>query len=69
MPATAKKKLKIGDLVNVALGNTRWRARLIEDRGPIGVNRRRLFRVQLLDTESEPLLIEVPEDDIEPAQR
>ena len=66
MPAIAKKKLKIGDKVNVRLGNTTWRALIVEDRGRIGINGRQLFRVQLLDDQHDaPQFVEVPHDNID----
>ena len=66
MPRLTKKKLRIGDLVSVRLGTTIWRARLVEDRGHIGVKGRQLFRLQLLSDQDEvPMFVEVPEDRIE----
>jgi hypothetical protein len=53
--------------VNVRLGPTVWRAKIVEDRGRIGKDRRQLFRIQLLDELSEePQFIEVSADVIEP---
>ena len=39
---------RVGDKVKVRFGNGRTPARIIEDRGPIGVKGRRLVRVQLI---------------------
>jgi hypothetical protein len=65
MATVAKKKLTIGDEVNVRLGGTTWRARVVEDRGRIGINGRQLYRVKLLSDDSVEQFVEVPVEDIE----
>ncbi|HUO10149.1 MAG TPA: hypothetical protein VM008_17720 [Phycisphaerae bacterium] len=73
MPTLPKNKLRIGKRVKVRLGGTTWRARIIEDRGPIGLNGRQLVRVELLDDEQTDeakvahQFVEVPLDDIHTA--
>jgi len=42
-------------------------AQVIEDRGRLGVNGRRLYRIQLDMGTEEPFAFEVPEVDLEPA--
>jgi hypothetical protein len=43
---------------------------IVEDRGPIGVGGRRLFRIEFsLDAYTPPLAIELPAEDIKPARR
>jgi hypothetical protein len=70
MATLARNRLKVGDEVNVRLGETVWRARIVEDRGAIGVKGRRLLRVRLLvEPEDVPQFVEVPESDIEPPPR
>ena len=65
MSSLTKRQFRLGDEVSVHLGKTIWRARVVEDRGPIGKNRRRLFRLQLIDDQqNEPHFIEAPADDI-----
>ncbi len=69
MPATTKNKPQVGDEVNVRLGETIWRVRIIEDRGNIGVGARRILRVKPLSTDADPQdTFEVPEEYITTAQ-
>lgn len=70
MNAKARRPFKVGDEVNVRLGSNSWRARIVEDRGPIGVNGRRIYRVPLdngADSEARQF-VEVPEEDLTPLQ-
>jgi len=64
----AKSKLhqfRVGDTVKVRFGNGRSQARIIEDRGPIGVKGRRLVRVQLLKSKDDlDLAFEVPVEEL-----
>ena len=70
MPTISKKKLRVGDSVSVHLGPTIWQARIVEERGPIGIHGRRLFRVQLISEQDEPpQFVEVPEDQIKAPRR
>ena len=56
---------RVGDKVKVVFGNGRASARIIEDRGPIGVKGRRLVRVQLIGKEIDPdLSFEVPVEEL-----
>ncbi len=69
MPVTAKNKPNVGDEVNVRLGDTIWRVRIIEDRGNIGVGGRRILRVKPLGTDADPQeTFEVPEEYITTAR-
>lgn len=66
MPTISKKRPRPGDEVNLRLGKTLWRAKIIEDRGPIGIEGRQIFRLQLLDGEGgEPQSIEAPAELLE----
>jgi hypothetical protein len=66
MPVSTRKHMRVGDEVHVRLGPTLWRARIIENRGPIGVGGRRLYRVQLSgEPDESPQFVEVPEEDIQ----
>jgi hypothetical protein len=40
---------------------------VVEDRGPLGVGRRRLYRVRLDQDPDEPVFFEMPEEHLEPA--
>ena len=55
-----------GDWVSFHYGPRRVLAQVIEDRGRLGVNRRRLYRVRLDQSGGEPVSFEIPEDDLEP---
>ena len=56
---------RVGDKVKVRFGNGRSPARIIEDRGPIGVKGRRLVRVQLLKSKNDlDLAFEVPAEEL-----
>lgn len=57
-----KPDIAVGDLVLVGFGSTQARARVVEDRGPIGVGGRRLLRVEIMT--EEPLTYEVPAEDL-----
>jgi hypothetical protein len=43
-------------------------AQVVEDRGPLGVNRRRLYRIRLDQEQGESFTFEVAEEDLEPAR-
>jgi hypothetical protein len=64
-------KFRLGDWVKFQYGVRPVYARIIEDRGPLGAGRRRLYRIrfdQELDQElSEPVEFEMPEDEMEKA--
>jgi hypothetical protein len=55
----------IGDWVKFAYGPKKVSARIVEDRGLLGVQGRRLYRVQLDDELGQPSTFEVPEDELE----
>ena len=58
-------RFRVGDRVKVRFGAAPAAARIIEDRGPIGVKGRRLVRVQLIMPRKDPdLSFEVPVDDL-----
>lgn len=58
-------RFRVGDWASFRYGSRRVWAQIVEDRGPIGVNRRRLYRVQIGDEQSEVVTFEVPEDELE----
>jgi hypothetical protein len=57
----------VGDWVTFLYGSGNVFAQVIEDRGPLGVNRRRLYGVRLDRGAEEPDFIEIPEDDLRAA--
>ena len=60
-----KKPLRVGAPVFFQLGGQAVRGTIIEDRGPLGVGGRRLWRVRLQLTDvAEPIEVEVPESDL-----
>ncbi len=71
---SARKKsaprFRVGDWVTVLYGPQRVLARVVEDRGRLGVNRRRLYRIHLRDFfnwDGTPTAAEVPEEELEAA--
>jgi len=59
-----RPQFKVGDWVSFPFGFQNAVARIIEDRGAIGVKGRRLYRVELLRDGVEPDRFEVREDDL-----
>ncbi len=60
-------QFKVGDQVRVTVAGTTYRARLIEDRGPIGVGGRHLLRVEVVDGHGGTTRFEVTPDQVRPA--
>lgn len=60
-----KKTLRVGARVSLRFGRRSVRGTIIEDRGPLGIGGRRLWRVRLqMNDVAEPIEIEVPERDL-----
>lgn len=59
--------LKIGDEVTFRVAHLTFRARVVEDRGPIGINGRQIVRVELLedDESSDADQFELPAEELE----
>jgi hypothetical protein len=55
--------------VSFLYGPGRVFAQVTEDRGPLGVNRQRLYRIRLDQADSEPRDFEMPEDELEAAAK
>ena len=56
-----------GDRVKFSVGKAIFRARVVEDRGALGVGGRQLVRIELLpddDTDGEPRRFEMPADEL-----
>jgi len=59
---------QIGDWVELLYGPRRVLAQVVEDRGRLGVNQRRLYRVRLQQDVEDPTTIEIPEQDLTRAE-
>ena len=59
-------QIRVGDWVSFLYGTRRVWAQVVEDRGPLGVNRRRLYTIRLGDEPTEAMTFEVPGDDLTP---
>lgn len=62
-----KPRYKIGDWVSFRYVAYDALAQVIEDRGPIGVNGRRLYRLRMDREGCEPDSFELPESSLTPA--
>jgi len=60
-------RFKVGDWVSFQYGPRQVWAQIIEDRGSLGVNRRRLYRIRVGEESGESTAFEVPENDLRPA--
>jgi hypothetical protein len=60
-------RYRVGDWVSFLYGARRAVAQVVEDRGPIGVNGRRLYGVRLEVAPEYITTFEMPEDEMEPA--
>ena len=64
---TKRTRFRVGDWVTFQYGTWQAFAQIIEDRGPLGINRRRLYRIRLDLDHDEPIAFEMSEDDMEKA--
>jgi hypothetical protein len=60
-----RKQVKVGDPVTFQLGTHRRQARVIENRGQLGVGGAHVFRLGLGEDENEPIEFELAEDLLE----
>ncbi|MFI5458378.1 MAG: hypothetical protein ACHRXM_23355 [Isosphaerales bacterium] len=60
-------RFRLGDWVSFLVGFRRVLAHVVEDRGPVGMQGRRLYQLQIDQGEDGGTAIEVPEADLEPA--
>ena len=65
-----KPRFKVGDWVTFLMGYRNVVVQIIEDRGPIGVKGRRLYRIErhFDDGDREPDRFEMPEEDLTAAE-
>lgn len=61
----ARPRFKVGDWVSFPFGAGKAFAQVTEDRGPLGVRRRRLYGVRVEREYTEPDSFEMPEEDME----
>jgi hypothetical protein len=64
---TRRPKFRLGDWVTFQYGVRPVFAQIIEDRGPLGANRRRLYRIRIDWEFNESTDFEMPEDEMEKA--
>ena len=58
------RRLRVGDSVSASFAGKRWRARVIEDCGNIGVGGRQLVRVRFsIWDQGEPIEMEIPAEE------
>jgi len=60
----AQKTISVGDNVSFTLGTTPVQGVVVDDRGPIGANSVRIFRVLIPNDPYDEDVIEMPEDDL-----
>ncbi|MEX2142728.1 MAG: hypothetical protein WD894_25965 [Pirellulales bacterium] len=63
--AHGQSAFQVGDRVSVLMGPKKLWGVVVEDRGPLGVNGRRVFRVEIPIDPFEPMTMELPEDEME----
>lgn len=61
-----KTLLRLGDPVRIVLGRRKLTGAIVEDRGAIGIGGRRLFQVSIPMDPDDPMVVEAPEDELEP---
>lgn len=61
---TMPPRFRLGDWVTFQYGVRPVFAQIIEDRGPIGADGRRLYRIRLDQDLNEPVSFEMPEDEM-----
>jgi hypothetical protein len=66
--ATPSSRFRVGDWVSFLYGPRKVRAQVIEDRGPLGVHGRRIYRVRVDVEDGESARLEQLEEDLESAE-
>lgn len=64
MHKQAKSDLRVGDPVSFRMGNQRVQGVIVEDRGPLGAQGRRLYGVRYSFLPGEATSFELPEEDL-----
>jgi hypothetical protein len=65
---TRGPRFRIGDWVTFLYGPKKVSAKVVEDRGPLGVHGQRLYRVQLNEDLGDSSAFEMPENELETAE-
>lgn len=60
-------RFRVGDWVSFRYGIRSVVAQVVETRGPLGVNQRPLYRIQVAGDSSDPDSFEMPEDELDAA--
>jgi len=64
--AHSQHRYRVGEHVRFVFGVTKVEGTIMEDRGPIGVGGRRLYRIRFqFESDEEPMYIELPAADLE----
>jgi hypothetical protein len=61
-----RKRFKVGDWVSFPWGTGNMYAQVIEERGPLGVGGRHIYRIRYELESVEPDSFEMPDDDLDP---
>src|SRR4051812_16924067 len=67
-PKKTTARFKVGDSVSFLFGPQKVRATVLEDRGLMGANGRRLYRVGFDNSPEEQTTMEIPEEDLRPIE-
>jgi hypothetical protein len=67
--AQGQPSFRVGDRINVRFGPRKLTGVIVEDRGAIGAQGRHLFQVNIPMEPFEPMMLELPEDELEAADR
>src|SRR5437762_3834703 len=59
-----KKRFQIGDAVSFILGGAPIEGLIAEDRGPLGIGGRRVYRLWISEPPVEPISFELPEHEL-----
>lgn len=63
--ATVHSRFHVGDHVSVELGRRRLTGVIVEDQGPLGIQGRHIFQVEIPQDPLDPMSVSLTEDDIE----
>ena len=64
MPKTTEKRFRVGQSVWLLMGHSPVKAEVLEDRGPLGVGGRRLYRIKVEVAPGVSRSFELPGDDL-----
>lgn len=65
-PAPASTNaIRVGDVVEFQLATSRVQGKVVEDRGPLGIGGRRIFRVEVIFDPDNTLSYELPADELQ----